>query len=305
MSTDVITLVDAQREQFGKVVAVKGIEFERERGFALQVYEANQYFRTIASENPQSFANAIVNVAAIGITLNPAAKLAYLVPRKRAICLDLSYMGLMHIAQECGAIQWGQARIVREKDTFELNGLDQQPRHVFKPFDVERGKIVGVYVVVKTDGGDYLTHTMSIGQVNDIRDRSEAWRAFLKDSTKKCPWNTDEEEMIKKTCVKQAAKYWPRRERLDNAVHHLNTEGGEGVTLTPNKMPDAEFEAFKDAILNTDTKEAAKAKWQEALAICKGLDDVVSADKLKAIMLQHATVLDEAAASAAKEKAAA
>jgi hypothetical protein len=84
----------------------------------------------------------------------------------------------------------------------------------------------------------------------------------LKDNTKKCPWVTDAEEMIKKTCVKQAAKYWPRRERLDNAVHHLNTEGGEGITLTPNKMPDAEFEAWKDAISTTDTKEAAKAKWR-------------------------------------------
>jgi recombination protein RecT len=37
-------------------------------------------------------------VAAIGITLNPASKLAYLVPRDGMVCLDISYMGLLHRA---------------------------------------------------------------------------------------------------------------------------------------------------------------------------------------------------------------
>ena len=304
MSNDVIPLIDAQREQFAKVVAIRGIEFEREREFALQVYEASDYFRTVANGNPQSFANALVNVAAIGISLNPAAKLAYLVPRKKAICLDISYMGLMHIAQESGAIQWGQAVIVRAADKFQLRGLDQQPVHEYEPFKPEsdRGAIIGVYCVVKTDGGDYLTHAMPIAAVNAIRDRSEAWKAYVKDNTKKCPWVTDYEEMAKKTCVKQAAKYWPRRERLDQAVHHMNTEGGEGITLQPNKLGEEEFAAFKTAILNTETKEAAKAEWRKAVAVCKELGDADSAEKLKAEMLKHAAVLDEAAAG---EKAAA
>jgi hypothetical protein len=116
---------------------------------------------------------------------------------------------------------------------------------------------------------------------------------------------TDEEEMIKKTCVKQAAKYWPRRERLDSAIHHMNTEGGEGINLTPNKMPEEEFNAFRDAILKTDTKEAAKAKWREAVVICKGLDDVESAEKLKAVMLRHCVILDGGNPDAEPEKKAA
>lgn len=294
--SDVITLVDAQREQFAKVVAIRGIEFERERGFALQTYEANDYFRKVANGNPASFVNAVLNVAAIGISLNPASKLAYLVPRKNAIFLDISYMGLMHIAQECGAIQWGQAVIVRLKDTqdgnFQLRGLGERPVHNYNPFDKERGDIVGVYCVVKTAEGDYLTHPMAIDAVNAIRDRSEAWKAYQRDKSKTCPWVTDYEEMVKKTCVKQAAKYWPRRERLDNAVHHMNTEGGEGITVKANTLADDEFASFKDAILKTDTKEAAKAKWQEALAICKELGDADSAEKLKVAMLDHADILD-------------
>lgn len=285
---DLVTLVHDQRQQFEAVRIDKGMEFEREAGFALQILQGNEYIGKIARSKPESVRNAVTNVAAFGISLNPAAKLAYLVPRGGAVCLDISYMGLMHIAQQCGAIQWGQAVIVRKADTFELQGLDKQPLHKYAPFDNDRGEIIGVYCVVKTDGGDYLTHPMKISAVYAIRDRSEA---FKKGSG---PWKTDEEEMIKKTCVKQAAKYWPRRDRLDKAVHHLNTDGGEGINLTPNKLPEEEFEKFKAAILDQDTKEAAKTEWRKAVPICQELGDPESAERLKAVLLKHAAVLDEA-----------
>jgi len=283
---DLPALIEEQRERFLTVRVDKTMEFEREAGFALQIFQEKDYVAKVARSNPESAKNAVINVAAFGITLNPAQKLAYLVPRGGAVCLDISYMGLLHIAQACGAIQWGQAVIVREKDTFELQGLDKQPIHKYAPFKTDRGPIIGVYCVVKTDGGDYLTHPMKISDVYKIRDRSEAYKKGTG------PWKTDEEEMIKKTCVKQAAKYWPRRERLDQAVHHLNTDGGEGINVTPNKLPEDEFEKFKAAILATDTKAAAKDEWRKAVAVCEPLGDTESALKLKNIMLGHANVLD-------------
>jgi recombination protein RecT len=300
--SDVVALVESQRQQFVAVAVDKSIEFDREAQFAVQILQANDYLRNIALANRESLYSAINNVAAIGISLNPASKLAYLVPRKKAVCLDISYIGLMHIAQQSGAIQWGQAVIVREKDDFELQGIDKEPRHVYQPF-ADRGNIIGVYCVVKTAEGDYLTHVMKLSDVYAIRDRSEAWKAYKRDSTKTCPWNTDEQEMIKKTCVKQAAKYWPRRERLDQAVHHMNTDGGEGITIKPNTMPEDEREAWKLKIQDADTKEDAKAVWKQAFAICEGLGDRTSAELLKEVLLKHATVLDEAAAN--QQKAAA
>lgn len=291
---DLITLVESQREQFMRVAIDKSIEFDREAGFAAQTLTANDYLAKIARANKDSFYAAITNVAAIGISLNPASKLAYLVPRKGAVCLDISYMGLMHIAQLCGAIQWGQAVIVREKDKFELRGVDKEPEHIYQPFSTDRGTIIGVYVVVKTDGGDYLTHPMTLSKVHEIRDRSEAWKAYQKDKSKTCPWVTDEEEMIKKTCVKQAAKYWPRRERLDNAVHHMNTDGGEGITLKPNTMPEDEFNDWKAKIEKTTRKDAAKAVFKESLAICANLGDANTAERLKAVLLAHGEFIDKA-----------
>ena len=300
---NIIELVHEQRPQFLKVLSDNTIDFEREAAFAIQILQGNDYLRGVALKNPDSIRNAVNNVAAIGISLNPASKLAYLVPRKGSVCLDISYMGLMHIAQHCGAIQWGQAVLVRQKDTFEMGEVGTRPTHGYNPFDADRGPLVGVYVVVKTDSGDYLTHAMSIADVYAIRDRSEAWKSYQKDKSKTCPWVTDEGEMVKKTCVKQAAKYWPRRERLDSAVHHVNTEGGEGIDVTPEKMPEDEAAKFNERILAATTKDALDAIWKEAVVICRELGDRTTYDTLKAAVLKQAKFIDESAKEVAKEAA--
>lgn len=228
------------RDAFQSVLSDRSINFEREAGFAIQAITAKDYILSVAASDRQSVVNAVTNIAAIGISLNPAKKQAYLVPRDRKICLDISYMGLMDLAMATGSIRWAQAELVCENDGFARGRFDEPPTHTFNPFSKDRGPIVGVYVVVKTADGDYLTHTMEIGAVMDIRDRSEAWKSYKAGKAKSCPWLTDEGEMIKKTCVKQAYKYWPKTDRLEKAIHHLNTDGGEGLDFhkTPEKPAD-------------------------------------------------------------------
>jgi recombination protein RecT len=230
------------RERFD-AIASQPVNFEREAGFAIQLLTASDYAMKIATENRQSVINAVTNIAAIGISLNPAKKQAYLVPRDGKICLDISYMGLLDIAIQSGSIRWGQAELVHEGDRFELNGFDKPPTHARDPFSKERGPLVGVYVVVKTRDGDYLTTTMTIDEVFDIRDRSSAWKAW-ENKQKKCPWVTDEGEMVKKTVIKRAYKLWPKTDRLDQAVHYLNTEGEEGLAeLAPAESEPAKIKA--------------------------------------------------------------
>ena len=215
------------RERFEKM-AGGAIDFEREAGFAIQVITGNDYAMRIATENRQSVINAVTNVAAIGISLNPAKRQAYLVPRDGRICLDISYMGLLDLAIQSGSIMWGQAELVYEADRFELHGFDKPPMHNRDPFAKDRGAVVGVYVVVKTRDGDYLTTCMSLDEVYDIRNRSSAWKAW-EQKQKKCPWVTDEGEMIKKTVIKRASKLWPKNDRLNQAIQHLNVELDEGI----------------------------------------------------------------------------
>jgi recombination protein RecT len=248
------------KDSFVSLLTDRSINFEREAAFAIQAISKNDFTLGVAEKNRQSVINAVQNIAAIGISLNPAKRQAYLVPRKNEICLDISYMGLLDLAIDSGSIKWGQCKIVRENDAFEMNALDQLPTHHHKPFDSAtiRGQIVGVYVVVKTADGDYLTHPMNIGQVYEIRARSES---FKKNSG---PWVTDTEEMIKKTCVKQAYKMWPKTDRLDQAIHYLNTDGGEGINFDGNqKQDDIDIAPLIAAAMKTKTDAEALKFWKD------------------------------------------
>lgn len=275
---------------FNEVLVDRSINFEREAGFAIQALQGNDYALGIAMKNRQSVIDAVTNIAAIGISLNPAKKQAYLVPRDGRICLDISYMGLLDLAVDSGSIRWGQARLVYQADTFEVQGVDREPIHRFSPFARDRGDVVGVYCVVKTADGDYLTEAMSTDEVNEIRDRSSAWKAWIKNK-RSCPWVTDWGEMAKKTVVKRASKYWPTTERLAAAVHHLNTDGGEGLANEETSLRDEWIEKARAA----ETTQALTAVWKEAAPVFAAAKDAKGWDAFKAAAMDRHNEIAEPA----------
>jgi len=224
-NSEVLALV---KQDFSNVSVDQKIVWQKELNFAIQILGKNKSLDDTAWKNTQSLKNAIINVSAIGISLNPALKHAYLVPRQGAVCLDISYMGLLHLACMSGSIMWGQAKIVRQNDTYISQGIDKAPKHKFNAFG-DRGGIVGVYCTVKTCDGDYLTEEMTLDAVYDIRNRSMAFKS------NSGPWLTDPEQMIRKTVVKRASSYWPKVDRLDIAVHMLNIENEEGIDFDNDK----------------------------------------------------------------------
>ncbi len=293
------------KDNFLSVLTDRSINFEREAGFAVQAILANDYAKSIALGNRQSVIDAVTNVAAIGISLNPAKRQAYLVPRDRKICLDISYMGLMDLAISTGSLRWAQADIVRQADVFRLNGFDNPPTHNFDPFNRERGDIVGVYVVVKTADGEYLTTTMTTDEVNAIRDRSSAWKAWV-EKKKSCPWVTDWSEMAKKTCVKRAYKYWPKTDRLEKAIHHLNTENGEGLAVIEHQpyTPSAEVGAWVKKANDCSTAEALQDVWKSGGNALRAAGDKDGYAKLKAAVTERLDYIRNAPAGETEQEAA-
>ncbi len=231
MSNDIQTISDEiyrLRDTFQSRLTNNNLNFEVEAGFAVQQLESNEYLLGIALSNRQSVINAVTNVAAIGISLNPARKQAYLVPRDRKVCLDISYIGLVDLATQSGSIIWAKGELVYSADSFEMGEPGTMPKHKFNPFAKDRGEVIGAYVVAKTPTGEYLCDAMSIDEINSIRDRSQAWKAWV-EKKKSCPWVTDPGEMAKKTVIKRASKLWPKNERLNMAIQHLNVELDEGI----------------------------------------------------------------------------
>jgi len=220
-------LVESVGTRFDEIAQVhNAVNFKQECFFALTALNGNTFAKGVALKNQNSLLAAILNVAAIGLTLNPALRYGYLVPRDGKICLDISYGGLIKLATDIGSIDWVQSELVREKDDFKINGIGAKPEHSFDFFS-NRGEIKGVYCVAKiAHSDDYLTTVMSIEECFAIRDRTAAYKSFVAGKTKSCPWSTDEGEMMKKTVIKRASKLWPKSERLGMAIENLNEHEG-------------------------------------------------------------------------------
>lgn len=268
MSLSIVEFVKQQEPLFVGAVTDQSVTWAKESQFAIQYFQRNDYLAKTALSNPTSAQNAIINVAAIGITLNPASKLAYLVPRDGMVCLDISYMGLLHLAQSTGSIKWGQCKLVYSNDTYESNGLDTAPTHKYNAFG-DRGDVVGGYCTVKTADGDYLTEEMSLAEIKATEATSKA---------KNGPWKNFWEEMARKTIVKRASKYWPRAERLDNAIHVINED--EGVYQEPVMAHKSE----------EDIREDERRRQQEVIdyvqTLCDEMAESDSMDSLKRIFAE-------------------
>ena len=246
------------------------LQFKQESQFAIQLLQSNDYLLKVAQNNQDSLKHAIINIGAIGLTLNAIKKLAYLIPRKGQICLDVSYMGLVDIACESGSIKFVQAKLVYENDTFEYLGISKEPLHTFSPFK-PRGEFVGVYCVAKTNEGDFLTEIMTDEDIYAIRARSESYK---KNGTG--PWASDFSEMAKKTTIRRAYKLWPKNKastRIEHAINALNEV--EGIDF---EKEEAEKVAARERVKKDDKEKRQKTSEliDEIMRLsgekCKGLD---------------------------------
>lgn len=246
--SNVYDVIERQEESFASVLSTDAVTWNKESQFAIQALQKNQFLNDTAWNNQASLQNAIINVASIGISLNPALKHAYLVPRDKMVCLDISYMGLLNIAQKSGSIVWGQAKLVYKNDTYENTGIDTVPVHGQETFG-DKGDVVGAYCTVKLPSGDYLTEEMDIEEINKIKNSSKAQNG---------PWKTWFGEMARKSVVKRASKYWPQTERVSNAVEMLNQQDGNIEEIQPTSPEIADYsedqKSYYDSMISKNDK---------------------------------------------------
>lgn len=246
--------VDKVAPKFNEIAANgKHVTWAEESNFAIQALQKNA---KLASCIPITVQNAIVNVASVGLTLNPALGYAYLVPEAvkqldgqwRDECmLRVSFKGLLKIATDSGSILLCKAEIVKEKDEFVYTGAFSLPEHRMNPFS-DRGKTVGVYCAAKTHQGDWIIDVMGMDDINKIKEKAKT----------KTVWGEWEDEMIKKAIIKRASKQWPktdRDDRLDKAIAVVNEyEGSSEPILTSPELTQTttETKAYFDQLITKD-----------------------------------------------------
>lgn len=230
MSKELMNAIVSQEKRFLSLDESNGniLDFKQECLFARQQITKHPYTQDIAAKNPGSLQESICNVAAIGISLNPALQHAFLVPRDGRICLDISFRGLTKIATDAGSIKWAKAELVYENDKFVYRGVNEQPQFEADVFS-DRGALKGGFCIARLNNGDgVLVDFMPIHEIHKVRDTSKAYKKGGG------PWVDWYEEMCKKTLIKRAYKTWPQtanRQRLDKAIETLNQFEGTAYSI--------------------------------------------------------------------------
>lgn len=161
----------------------------------------------LAECTPKSFLGAMMTCAQMGMEPNTPLGQAYLIPYRnnRAGVMEcqyqLGYKGLIELAHRSGQVKSIFAECVYEHDEFDYElGIDAKLSH--KPLMTgDRGKVVAYYAVWKGNDGGYGFAVMSKADVDAHRAR------FSK--ARNSPWDSNYDEMAKKTVLKKALKYAP------------------------------------------------------------------------------------------------
>ena len=201
---------------------------------------------------PSSFLGAMMTAAQLGVEPNTPLGQAYLIPYKNSkkvtkpdgktewvqqleCQFQLGYKGLLDLAYRSGEISVIQAHTVYANDEFTYEfGLDAKLTH--KPcMTADKGEPVAFYAMFKTKDGGYGFEVMSI---DDVRAHARKFsQAFAKGSTS--PWQTNFEEMAKKTVLKRVLKYAPLKSDFVRGFSQdetIKTDLSDDMSLVPNMI---------------------------------------------------------------------
>lgn len=145
----------------------------------------------------QSLVRAFLQAAEQGIPVD--GKLGYLVPYGDQATFMASYVGLLAVARRHALITDGYARLVRERDHFDLSMIDGVWRCEFRPFiGTDPGVVIGAFAVLLFPGKRSNVEFMNVEEIEAVRRRSKA--------ANNGPWVTDWGEMAKKTVIRRVIK---------------------------------------------------------------------------------------------------
>lgn len=212
---------------------------------------------------PESFLGAMMTAAQLGMEPNTPLGQAYLLPyyNSKKRCLEcqfqLGYKGLIDLAYRSGEVSTIQAHVVCEHDKFSYAyGLEPQLEHV--PAMGDRGSPTHVYAVFRTKDGGYSFGVMSI---DDVRRHAQRYSKSFENG----PWQTNFEEMAKKTVLKRVLKYAPLKSDFvrgvsqDGAIH---TELSEDMFSAPAAYIDVDAvevdESTGEVIEAVENSDASK-----------------------------------------------
>ena len=208
---------------------------------------------------PQSFLGAMMNAAQLGLEPNTPLGQAYLIPfenRKKGITecqFQIGYKGLIDLAYRSGEVKMIDAQTVYENDEFEYElGMDPVLKH--KPSRTNRGNPIYFYATFKLTNGGQGFQVMSI---EDVQEHAKKYSKTYNNG----PWQTNFEEMAKKTVLKRVLKYAPLKTdfvRGLSADETIKTEISDDMFSVPDETV-IEAEGYEVDEATGEVKESTDA----------------------------------------------
>ena len=156
------------------------------------------------------------------------------------------------------------AQVVYENDEFEYSfGLE--PKLVHRPAMEDRGNPKYVYAMFRTKDGGYGYEVMSIA---DVRAHAQRYSKSFQNG----PWQTNFEEMAKKTVLKRVLKYAPLKSEFMRAVAQdevVKTEVSSDMYEVPSVYVDADYEvdaSTGEIVREPETQDGDNANGGDAAA---------------------------------------
>jgi recombination protein RecT len=241
----------------------------KECNYAMQSFNKNNYLNSSTTASKQQ---AILNVAQIGLTLNPVLKYAYLVPRYtggQVECfLEPSYQGIVKLITDTGSAKNVYAHPVFEGDVFDVV-LGTATNVIHRP-QFKSKNLTHVYAVANLHDGSQMIEVMHVDEVFAIRDKSESYKSFKDGKTKSCIWVDHESEMSRKTVIKRLCKYLPKTEMWDKLAKAIDLDNSdysasddqisyiESLLTNANIDPDMQGRYFREIQDNLTASRASE-----------------------------------------------
>lgn len=293
------------------------LEFAAEARFALGAIANN---KQLLKCDPETLKDSMVHLAAMGLSLNPAAQQAALIPRwntKKGM-LDCTaspmYRGLMKLATDTGLVTNITAEVVFqcEEDSFDVDlgskpYLNHKPK-LFAPkeerkvvlSDLQTNRMIGCYCIAHLRDSEYPHITvMDLTEVLAIANASDAFNPRKEGRKPSGPWVYWPGEMIKKAVIRRASKQWPLSD--DSKYAQLLTAIDVDNTAEANeqraKVRADEVEADMDAVITEEQvaiiKDLASTQALDVAVVCKNYAvNSLSKLKLKHFGEVHEKLLD-------------
>jgi phage RecT family recombinase len=263
--------------------------------FRANLYTAIATNPKLLNCNPNALFIEVAGAASLGLRFDPLLGEAYLIAVRDEPQLRVGYRGLIKLARQSGEVVQCYAHTVYQKDRFDVAlGLDTRLVHVPNLDEDERGPARLFYAVAKFKDGEADFEVMGLKAIYAIRERSDGYRAFKNGRIKSTPWDSDFEEMARKTVIRRLLKRIPKSpdvSRLLDRDRELEDAPYQDVTPGPRRQalrtiaappPPAAEQPGEEEVPNQRGGEvdlgALVAEYEECALVAQTVDDLAECE---------------------------